>query len=282
MAAAARLFKTEAIILRTRKFGEADRVLTVLTPGWGKFDAKAKGVRKTTNRMSGHLQPLSRCMLALAQGHTMEVVTGCETLEGFARLRGDLDLLSRGLYAAELVDRMIPERVPGLAVYRLLLDTLRRLAAAAPAAEERGDAPPPRPGAAADLALRHLEMRLMDESGFRPELYACVSCGRALEPDGNYFAPQSGGVVCRGCVPGLAGPRVLSTNGLKVLRLLQRGPYNEIARLRVGPDLAEEVERHLRSYIVYVLERDVKAAAFLERLRRESAAGSEQPAATSQ
>jgi len=62
---------------------------------------------------------------------------------------------------------------------------------------------------------------------------------------------------------------VLSLNGLKVLRLLQRGPYNEVARVKLPPVLAQEVERHLRSYIVCVLERDVYSAAFIERLRRE-------------
>ena len=62
---------------------------------------------------------------------------------------------------------------------------------------------------------------------------------------------------------------MLSLNALKVLRLLQRGSYNDVARLKVGDELAMEVERHLRSYIVYVLERDVNAAGFIERLRRE-------------
>ena len=72
---------------------------------------KARGVRKTTSRMSGHLQPLTRCMLSLAQGHVSDVVTGCETLESFQPMRDDLERLSRALYAVELIDRMVPERV---------------------------------------------------------------------------------------------------------------------------------------------------------------------------
>ena len=90
-----RLYKTEAIVLRQRKLGEADRILTLHTPAHGKLDAKAKGVRKTTSRMSGHLQPLNRCMVQLARGRTMEVIAGCETLESFQRLRDDLDRLQR-------------------------------------------------------------------------------------------------------------------------------------------------------------------------------------------
>ena len=262
--APSRLFKTEAIVLRQRRLGEADRFLTLYTPTHGKLEAKAKGVRKITSRMAGHLQPLTRCVVQLAQGHTNEVVAGCQTIESFQALREDLHRLSRALYAAELVDRLTPERVPGFTTYRLLLETLRRL--------ERTEDIDPSTGSGLDLVLRYFEMRLMEDSGFRPELGRCVTCGSTLQPQQNFFSPQSGGVVCPACAPGTAGPRMLSLNGLKVLRLLQRGSYNEVARLKVSPPLAQEVERHLRSYTVYILERDVNAAAFIERLRRQEPA----------
>ena len=264
-----RLYKTEAIVLRQRRLGEADRIVTLYTPGYGKLEAKAKGVRKITSRMAGHLQPLTRCMVQLAQGRASDVVAGCQTIESFQSLKEDLDRLGRALYVAELVDRLAPERLPGFATYRLLLDTLRRL--------ERADNIDPSAGSGLDLPLRHFEMRLMEQGGFRPELERCVDCGSPLRPQQNpstssgqaFFAPQSGGVVCPPCASGTAGSRVLSLDGLKVLRLLQRASYNDIARLKVPSALAQEVERHLRSYIVCVLERDVNAAAFIERLRRE-------------
>jgi DNA repair protein RecO (recombination protein O) len=253
MPISARLYKTEAIVLRQRRFADADRFLTIYSPTLGKFDVKARGVRRTTSRMSGHLQPLTRCMLQLAQGHAGDVVAGCETIESFPGLREDLDRLSRGMYAAELIDRFVPERAPGYPAYRLLLDTLRRLG-------ESDDT---------DLVLRFMEMRLLDQGGFRPQIDACVGCNTALQPEQNFFAPQSGGALCRACTTGVAGPRALTLNGLKTLRLLQRGSYNEVARLRMPEELAVEVERHLRSYIVCVLERDVNAAGFIEQLRRE-------------
>jgi len=259
-----RLYKTEAIVLRQRKFGEADRILTLFTPTYGKLDAKAKGVRKTTSRMSGHLQPLNRCMVQLAQGHTMEVVAGCDTLESFQPLRDDLGRLSRALYAAELADRFLPERVENVSTYRLLVDTLRHLQGTTSAGEvdsstDRGQ----------DIAVRHYEMKLLERSGFRPELGRCLGCQQALQPVQNFFSPVAGGTYCRSCGAGAAGSRALSVNGLKVLRLLQRASYKEVEGLNLPPALAEEVERHLRSYIVCVLERDVNAAAFVERLRRE-------------
>ena len=259
-----RLYKTETIILRQRRLGEADRLLTVYTPTYGKLEVKAKGVRKITSRMAGHLQPLTRCMVQLAQGRISEVVTGCQTIESFQVLREDLHRLSRALYAVELVDRLAPERMPDFATYRLLLETLRRL--------ERVEKIAPSTGSGLDMALRYFEMHILDQSGFRPELERCVACSLPLQPQQNFFAPQSGGAVCPRCAAGTAGPRMLSLSGLKVLRLLQRASYNELVHLKVPPPLAQEVERHLRSYIVCVLERDVNAAAFIERLRREESA----------
>ena len=165
-----RLYKTEAIILRQRKLGEADRILTLYTPTLGKIDAKAKGVRKTTSRLSGHLQPLSRCVVQMAQGHTADVITGVETLESFRDLHENLERLSRGLYAAELTDRMTVEHVHSFPIFRLMMDTLERLDK----------------GANGDTTLRYFEMRLLDQAGFRPELerlrrlHAGAGAGRSL------------------------------------------------------------------------------------------------------
>ena len=248
-----RLYKTEAIILRQRRVGEADRFLTIYTPGLGKFDIKAKGVRKTTSRMSGHLQPLSHCMLQIAQGHSMDVVTGVETLASFGRLHENLDRLSLGLYAAELTDRITAERATSYPSFSLLLDVLQRLDR-----EPDGWA-----------ALRYFEMNLLGQAGFKPALEGCVVCVKPLEPVDNFFAPLAGGAVCRGCVGGLAGPRLLTLNALKFLRLLQRGSYNDVARVSVEEGLGDEVERHLRGYIITILERDVNAAAFIEKLRKD-------------
>jgi DNA repair protein RecO (recombination protein O) len=248
-----RLYKTEAIILHQRRVGEADRFLTIYTPGLGKLDGKAKGIRKTTSRMSGHLQPLAHCMLQLAQGHGADVVTGVETMESFQSLTSDLDRLSLGLYAAELTDRMTVDHSPSFPTFKLLLDTLRRLDS-----ESEGW-----------HALRYFELQLLGQSGFRPEIGACVACAKPLDPIDNYFAPVAGGAVCPSCIPGMANTRVLTLNALKLLRLLQRGPYSEVRQVRVDPDLGEEVERHLRSYLICVLERDVNSAAFIERLRKD-------------
>ena len=250
---APRVYKTEAIVLRQRKLGEADKIVVLYTPNYGKLEAVAKGVRRPKSRLAGHLEVLTYTSAMLAQGRNLDVVTQAQAIESFAPLRDDLHRLSRALYAAELVDRFSPEGAESYHIFQLLLGTLRRLAA----------------GAGADVVLRYFEMQLLDLTGFRPQLQRCLSCQRALTPVSNYFSPAAGGVLCPSCGSGTVSSRPLSVSGLKVMRLLQGGAFGDVLRVRIGPALAQELEFHLRAYLVHVLERDVRSAAFIDRLRRE-------------
>lgn len=247
-----RVYKTPAIVLRQRRLGDADKIVTLYTASYGKLDAVAKGVRRLTSRLAGHVEPLNHGAYLLARGRSLDIITQAQAIETFQPLRDDLDRLSRALYAAELVDRATEERAENFALYRLLLDTLRRLA-------QRDDL---------DLVLRFFEMSLLGQLGYRPEVGQCVVCGRAPEAEGNAWAPGAGGLVCRRCRPEEQSLRPLSANALKVLRLLQGGSFPEVARLRISPELAEELERRLREAIHYALERDVRSASFLDAVRR--------------
>jgi DNA repair protein RecO (recombination protein O) len=247
-----RVYETPAIVLRQRKLGEADKVITLYSANFGKLDAVAKGVRKATSRLAGHVEPLNHGSFLLAHGRTLDIITQAQTIESFQPLRADLDRLSRGLYAAELVDRFTEERSENFALYRALLDALRRLS-------ERDDL---------ELVLRFFEMTLLDMLGYRPELHTCIACGRPLEPVANAWAAGAGGVVCPNCQHDISGVRPLSVNALKLLRLFQGQHFAEVARVHVSPELAEELEGHLRDSIHHALERDVRSAHFVETLRR--------------
>ena len=251
-----RVYKTAAIVLRHRKLGEADKILTLFTANYGKLDAVAKGVRRPTSKLAGHVEPLTYSNFLLAQGRELDIVTQAETLESLTALREDLERLGRGLYAAELVDRLTPDRQESYALFGLLLETLRRLAT-------HDDLDP---------ALRYFEMQLLDELGYRPQLERCVSCEGALEPATNFWSAASGGVLCPACAADEPLSQELSLNALKVLRLLQRGSFGDTVRVRVAEALDQELERHLREYIRYLLERDLRSAAFLDALRRRKGA----------
>src|SRR5438445_11492344 len=115
-----RVYRTEAIVLRQRRLGEADRILTLFTPQYGRLDAVAKGVRKQTSRKAGHLEPLTLTSLLVATGQNLDIITQSETIESFLTLREDLQRVARGLYVAELVDRATPERAEQFPIFQLL------------------------------------------------------------------------------------------------------------------------------------------------------------------
>ena len=249
-----RVYKTEAIVLKGARMGEADKLLTLYTPHLGLLKAVAKGVCRTRSKMGGHLELLTHSTLMLAQGRNLDIITQCETISSFLPLRADLWRTSCALYAAELVDLLAAENVENRPLFRLLLDTLERLCQA-------GDG---------ELTLRYFELHLMDYLGYRPELGRCLGCGSELEPVTNLFSPSAGGVLCPNCSQGQPPGRPLSLNALKMMRLLQRGDYATASRVKLRPELASELEGSLRGYITYLLEREVRSAAWLDRLRREA------------
>ncbi len=114
-------------------------------------------------------------------------------------------------------------------------------------------------------------MALLSEMGYTPELDACVTCRSKLEPATNYWSANAGGVVCPNCRRDEPAVRPISANAVKLLRLLLHGRFSDVARVKVDADLAIELERALGEYVRWVLERDVRSAAFIDTVRRRRA-----------
>jgi len=252
MGQAPRVYKTPAIVLRSRKIGDTDKVLTLYAANLGKIEAVAKGVRKAKSRLAGHVEPMTHATFMLAKGKSLDVVTQVETIEPFAALRDDLDRLSRAVYVCELLDRFVEPHADNFGLYRLLLATLRRIA-------EREDV---------DTPVRFFEMALLDALGYRPELEECVACRTKLAPVLNYWTAAGGGVVCPACRRDEMAVRPISANAVKLLRLHLHGRFSDVSRVRVDAELALELERALGEYVRWVLERDVRSAAFIDAVRR--------------
>lgn len=247
-----RVYTTAAIVLRQRKLGDTDKILTLYSANMGKLDAVAKGVRKAKSRLAGHVEPLTQATFQLARGKSLDIVTQVETIESFQAVRGDLDRLSRALYSCELLDRFIEPHAENFGLYRLLLDTLRRLAT-------RDDL---------DTAVRYYEMSLLDALGYRPEVDECVTCRERLQAVVNYWSAGAGGVVCPRCRRDESAVRPISANAVKLLRLLLHGRFADVARVSIDEQLAVELERTCGEYVRWVLERDVRSAAFIDAVRR--------------
>jgi len=246
-----RLYRTEAIVLCRRDFGEADRILTLYTPERGKLAAIAKGVRRVTSRQSGHVELFTYANLLLAEGRNLHVVTQAETIRPYRGLRGDLVRTTYAYHIAETTDRFVREGVGSPATFALLRDSLAALAEA--------DDP--------SLAARFFELRLLDQLGYRPELHVCPVCGAALSLEGNGFSPETGGVVCPACVTSVSDAQPLPGSVFRVLRFLQSRDWAVACRLTLSPATRGVLERVMHAFVRHHLERELNSVAFMRRLR---------------
>ena len=246
-----RTYQTQAIIIKKTKLGEADRILTLFTPGFGKIQAVARGVRRPKSKMAGHLELLTCSQLSLSRGRNLDIITACQTIDSFLPLKDDLTLTAYALYVTELTEQFTTERQENPGLFTLLLETLQRLCQANNK----------------DIILRHYELQLLNESGYRPELRQCVSCGETLEPVTNYFSPSAGGILCPSCSRTQSYIYPLSVNALKVMRLLQDNDITTALKLKINSALAAELEVILRRYVKYLLEREVKSTVWLDDLK---------------
>lgn len=180
-------FKTEAVVLRSIRYGEADRVLHLYSVDRGRLGAVAKGVRRVRSRLGGRLEPLSRVNLVLHEGRgELCTVSSADTVHAHAALREHRAALEGATHACDAVLKLFDSAEPNPAGYNLLCNQLALLAA--------------EPGAATRAQSLAFRIKLLLAAGFAPELAACASCGEADGLAG--FSPAAGGVVCASCETG--------------------------------------------------------------------------------
>lgn len=252
-----RVLRTPAIVLRHRRLGEADRIVTLLTPGRGKIDVIAKGVLRSKSRMGGHLEPLTLVELVLAHGRSMDVVTQAQTIDAFQAIHTDLDRLSAGMYLLELADRITVEHAEAEGLHDLLHAALVRLA--------RGDGQ--------QVVQRTFELALLEATGFRPELSDCLRCSQPVAAESAWWVPVEGGVLCASCARTYPDSQPIDATALRVLRAFQSVPYEEAGRIRLTDELAARMEQAMHALMRAVVERDLKSAQFVSAARRARVAG---------
>jgi len=249
----ARVYRTEAIVLKAYDYGEADRILTLYTPDQGKLRAIVKGVRRIKSRKAGHLDLFTRVTLLLAHGRHLDVVTQAETIESFRGMRNDLWRSSHAHYVAELVDSFGAEQLANSALYGLTVTTMRRLASSAQL----------------DLVVRSFEIQLLTMTGYRPQLHRCLKCDSTIEPQVNHFSSSMGGILCPDCASADVAAPAISVNALKVMRNLQTNESAVLQVTDVSETVQRELEKRMQEYIVYRLEWRPRSISFLDRLRAE-------------
>lgn len=247
------IYKIQGVILRRRDLGEADRILTLFTRERGKLRLVAKGVRKPTSRKAGFVELFSHVSGVASAGTTLDILTQVDTLDAYITLRNDLDLMSYASHFCELVDSFTEDDDANPSLYTLLSSSLGYLDA----------------GVEKRLVARFFELHLLRIEGFQPEIGKCVLCGRELEPVDQFFSVRDGGVVCPSCGEMTRGFHPLSLGCLKVLRNFLREDFGAVRQLTISEPVQRELEQLLFEMLTYTLEKRLKSAAFIRRLRRE-------------
>ena len=234
------LYKDEAVVLRTMRLGEADRIVTFAGRAQGKIRAVAKGVRKTKSRFGGRLEPFTQVSLVLWRGRSdLDIVTQVEAIEPNRLVREDLDRFALGEVMLEAVDRVVQEKEASPRVYHLLVEGLRGLGVSG-----------------SPLVLAWFLLRLSGVAGFAPSLDGCTECGAPAL----WFSPGQGGAVCGSCRSSEAAP--VAPGVLKLLHdLLVEGAW-----MRTDPEIVTAATKLARSYAEYHLERRLRAATAGEAL----------------
>jgi DNA repair protein RecO (recombination protein O) len=202
---------TPAFVLRTRSYGESDRIVTLITRDRGKVSGIAKGARNSRRRFGGTLEPFVHIRAVFHERAASDLVflLRCELLDALQGFRRDLDRFTAGSYVLDLTDRMVLGTESGREVYGLVAEALALL--------DRGAPPAP--------LLRAFEMHLLALSGWAPAFDRCRTCEVDVGPAGTmYLGADRAGLLCRGCVPPETPVRAVGAGVLRELARLASGP----------------------------------------------------------
>lgn len=233
-------------MIRQRDLGEADRIVTLFTQERGKLSAVAKGVKRPRSKLASALQLFVRARIQLAAGRSLEVVTQVDPVALHYHLRDDVNRYAHACYVAELVDVLTEEGAPDGALFQLVAATLDGLDG----------------GADPATLVRGFELKLLGRLGYGPELETCVSCDAKVMAGRAGFSVAQGGVLCRRCLR-REGGGTLSSAAREAMRDLLEMSQEDLGRRRLSQTTRQELQRVMRAFVDYRLERQLRSAAFL-------------------
>lgn len=235
------VYRDNAVVLRTYKLGESDRIVVLLTADHGKVRAVAKGVRKTRSRLGSRLEPLSQVSVLLNKGRQLDVVSQVDTIVTGSGLRSSLDKMTQGIAMLEAVDQLTIDREPVPHIYTMLSGALTSLS---------NDSSP--------LIVAAFFLKLLGAEGLAPQLDECVNCGETS--DLVAFDPLVGGVQCRNC---RTGPG-LSPVALDLMRRVLGGRLVSALAEAESPGTHEVTQIATRMVEIHC-ERRLKSVGMFER-----------------
>ncbi len=241
--------KTEGIVLKTQKYGEADLIVTFLTPDRGIISTFAKSPRKTKSRFGSSLEPLTHSKISLwGKEQAMQKVTGSDIINSFYKLRENYEDFINISKLAEILISLTPSDIPSRKAFPFFLDSLRFLMS-------HCDDPK-------DAMYLITQIRLLVLVGYAPRLKSCGRC----DTEGDIFFPHAGSILCLSCAPELANepPMKVSSGTATFYTHCIEWPAEKLSRLKPQPDVLSELSGLMDRHINYLLSRKLMTSEYLE------------------
>jgi len=242
------LRETEAIVLRTYRLGEADKIASLFTRQLGRLRAVARGALRTKSRYGGTLEPLSYVRIWIFERENRDLLhlNSVEIIESFFDMQKDYRVQLAAQFLAEVGERLLPEREVNERIFRLLLAVLRAL----------------RHSAEVNRPLLYFDYWMVRLGGFLPDFDKCSACGRALGEEGGYYSRGSETLLCGDCKP--PGSLRVSAASLAMVRAACHLPLDKWLAQEKAPAGCREARHFLEEMIESHTERKLVTRQMME------------------
>ena len=241
-----KFIQTEAIVLKSFDFGDADRIFTILTTNNGIIRVVAKGIRKPKSRMGGHLDILSKVNAYISIGENLSNLSQVEMIENYTEIKNDLSLISIGFYFLELTEKFSVENNPDNELYSLLSYTLDQIF-------QKKNV----------LLMRWFEINLLSLSGFLPDLYNCQISGNILDEGDHLFSSVNGGLVDKKYSTETDNYISVDKNSIKAMRFLSKNDWDVVKNINFKDQNLKKVKEVTKKYIQTITQSLINSEKFL-------------------
>ncbi|MCK5118219.1 MAG: DNA repair protein RecO [Candidatus Latescibacteria bacterium] len=250
--------KTEAVVLRSIKWSETSRIVTLYTLGFGKLKVVAKGARRPKSQFGASLEPITHCAVVFyrKEGRDLHTLSQSDLIAAFPKLKSDLSAITYASAVCELTDRLMAGEEPNPPLFRALVETLGGIEESAAADAEK--------------FLWRFQLHLAAFLGYRPEFGNCVRCSAALEGARVAFSLTLGGTLCDRCADEGVERHLIHMGTARFLSHLERARPDRVRSLKSLPQLAEEIRPLLGKFLATHTEdhRGLRSLDFLEQVKK--------------
>ncbi len=234
------LYKTKAIVIKSQRWGEADRIVTFYSEQVGKVRGIARGARRMKSRFGSALEPFRLIDLTLFEKNVegLARISQADIAESFSLLRENLELMTAAACMVNVIQAVTPDRDPNPNVFQALIDGLSSLES----------------GCDSELCALLFQIHILGHTGFRPQIDHCAECGKDAGKATVKFSPQSGGVLCLSCsATSFDRGFSISPGSLAFIRQARRLPFHQVTRLRAAGQVRQEVVQAVEAYVRVVV-----------------------------